>query len=146
MTEGGLTPLHHYRTASWATRYWSPMAIYSPSPHHQGGPGGAGADPPRGPHRPLLPLALGRLEPRHPQLLCHQDWTGTCSKVVSFHHSLFVLPFSALQVVLSSLASVTPIPRSLLAAPQEDRPVCNLQCFMDWKQQVGAGREGGVEV
>merc|ERR1719458_1679642 len=41
------------------------------------------------------------------------------------------------QVVLSTLEQLTPVARSLLGnPPQEEREPCNLNCFMEWKQEV----------
>jgi len=100
VTEGGLTPLNHYRTTSWDTR------------RDLGGQ--------------VLSLLEGLMSPASPWL-----WVVWSLDI----HSFAVTKTG--QVVLSSLASVTPIPRSLLAPPpQEERPACNLQCFMDWKHQV----------
>jgi len=41
------------------------------------------------------------------------------------------------QVVLSTLEHLTPVARTLLGRPpQEEREPCNLNCFMEWKQEV----------
>jgi len=41
------------------------------------------------------------------------------------------------QVVLSSLDNITPVARALLGKPpQEERQPCNLNCFLEWKQEV----------
>ena len=41
------------------------------------------------------------------------------------------------KVVLSTLEHLTPVARSLLGnPPQEEREPCNLNCFMEWKQEV----------
>ena len=41
------------------------------------------------------------------------------------------------KVVLSTLENLTPVARSLEGQPpQEERDPCNLNCFMDWKQEV----------
>ena len=41
------------------------------------------------------------------------------------------------QVVLSRLEKLTPIDRAMLAGPpEEERPVCNEQCFTDFKKEV----------
>ena len=41
------------------------------------------------------------------------------------------------KVVLSTLEHLTPVARTLLGQPpQEEREPCNLNCFMEWKQEV----------
>ena len=47
---------------------------------------------------------------------------------------MYLLPS---QVVLSSLASVTPVARAILEPPRGERPVCNEECFREWREEVG---------
>ena len=51
---------------------------------------------------------------------------------------MYLLPS---QVVLSSLASVTPVARAILEPPRGERPVCNEECFREWREEVGMAQE-----
>ena len=80
---------------------------------------------------------MDHLAPGYIQLLSHTHWAGTelWLILISFHK----------KVVLSTLEQLTPVARSLLGKPpQEEREPCNLNCFMEWKQEVRKTKQDKV--
>ena len=132
ISEGGLTPLEQYRQSNWETRWSKQTGKYllstsstldatwqckfypfwkASSPPTRIGCGLPGTLT----YQPSLSRVLAR----------YQIWTNmNISNLLS-------------KVVLSTLEHLTPVARNLQGPPpQEEREPCNLNCFMEWKQEV----------